>query len=145
MSEHEKKMQKLIDGLNEDLSHEYAAVITYRTYASQVRGPHRQELRGFFASEIPDELLHAETLADKIVSLGGTPSTVAKPVKPADDAKQMLENALQDEIDTIARYVKRRKQAEDLDEYALAIEIDNFIADETKHRDELRLILDRWE
>ena len=41
--------QALIDGLNTDLSHEYAAVITYRTYASAVTGPFRQELREFFA------------------------------------------------------------------------------------------------
>ena len=143
MSNKEKK-KELLAGLNEDLAFEYAAVITYRTYASQVRGPHRQELRNFFASEIPDELLHAEMLADKIVALGGTPVTTAKPVQAADDAKSMLEAALADEKATIKRYVKRRKQAEDLEEYGLAIELDNLIADETKHRDELRLILDRW-
>ena len=45
--------QELIDGLNEDLANEYAAVIMYRTYASLVKGPYRQELRTFFASEIP--------------------------------------------------------------------------------------------
>ena len=31
--------QSLIDGLNEDLAHEYAAVIQYLTYASAVTGP----------------------------------------------------------------------------------------------------------
>ncbi|HSM50915.1 MAG TPA: ferritin-like domain-containing protein, partial [Thermoanaerobaculia bacterium] len=60
----------LIAGLNIDLANEYAAVITYRTYASLVQGPWRQELRNFFAAEIPDELLHAQMLCDKIVALG---------------------------------------------------------------------------
>jgi bacterioferritin len=136
--------QALIDGLNEDLGFEYAAIITYRTYASLVRGPHRQELRNFFASEIPDELAHAEMLADKITALGGMPTTMAKPVKVTDDAKQMLQNAFEDEAATIKRYIARRKQAEDLEEIGLAVELDTLIADETKHRDELRLILDRW-
>ena len=138
------KRKELIDGLNEDLAFEYAAIITYRTYASLVRGPHRQELRNFFASEIPDELAHAEMLADKITALGGMPTTVAKPVQVTDDAKKMLENALADEAATIKRYVARRKLAENLEEFGLAVELDTLIADETKHRDELRLILDRW-
>src|SRR5678816_3738838 len=63
---------QFIEGLNVDLAHEYSAVILYRTYASQVQGQWRMELRQFFEAEIPDELGHAQILADKIVSLGGT-------------------------------------------------------------------------
>ncbi|QQR75357.1 MAG: ferritin-like domain-containing protein [Holophagales bacterium] len=139
------KRKELVDGLNEDLAHEYAAIITYRTYASEVKGPWRQELRNFFAAEIPDEMLHAQMLCDKIVALGGDPATVPAPVKQARDERQMLINALADEKATIARYIKRRKQAEALEEFGLVVELDNLIADETKHRDELELMLARWE
>ena len=52
----EVSQEKFLEGLNVDLAHEYAAVITYRTYASQVQGQWRMELRQFFESEIPDEL-----------------------------------------------------------------------------------------
>ena len=135
----------LIQGLNEDLSYEYAAVITYRTYASQLKGQARVELRAFFESEIPDELGHAQILADKIVALGGTPTTEAKPVKAADTSKEMLENALEDEIDAIKRYVARRKMAEELEEHGLAVDLDDLIRDESNHRDEIRLILQRWD
>jgi bacterioferritin len=134
---------RLIAGLNEDLAHEYAAVITYRTYASAVRGPNRQELRQFFASEITDELSHAQLLADKIVALGGEPTTRAADVRYAEDADEMLRHALDDEVATLERYVQRRKQAEELGEYGLAVDLDTVIADETKHRDELRLMLGR--
>src|SRR4051794_3959257 len=96
-----------LESLNIDLAHEFAAVILYRTYASQVQGQSRLELRQFFEQEIPDELGHAQILADKIVALGGNPTTVPAPVKPAKDAVEMLRNALADEIDTIDRYVKR--------------------------------------
>ena len=34
-----KQNDELIAGLNDDLAHEYAAVIQYRTYASAVQGP----------------------------------------------------------------------------------------------------------
>lgn len=136
--------EQLIALLNEDLSREYQAVITYRTYASAVSGINRQELREFFAAEIPDELTHAQILADKIVSLGGQPTTVAATVKYTDDPKEMLQNALHDEEETVKRYVQRRDQSEELGEYGLAVEFDDLIADETKHRDELRLMLRRW-
>jgi len=134
----------LIDGLNTDLAHEYAAVITYRTYASAVTGAFRQELRAFFANEIPDELTHAQLLADKITALGGQPTVKAADVQFTDDPKRMLENALADEVATIERYVERRRQAEDAGEVGLAVDLDDVIADETKHRDELRLMLMRW-
>ena len=137
-------LSALIAGLNEDLAHEYAAVIQYRTYASAVTGPYRQELREFFSTEIGDELGHAQLLADKIVALGGRPTVQAADVKWTEDAREMLRNSLADEEATVTRYIERRKQAEDAGEAGLAVDLDDVIADETKHRDELRLMLRRW-
>jgi len=136
--------EQFLEGLNIDLAHEYSAVVLYRTYASQVQGQWRMELRQFFEQEIPDELGHAQILADKIVALGGNPTTVPAPVKPAKDAQEMLRNALEDEIETIDRYVRRRRQAEKLGHFGLAVEFDDLIRDETSHRDEIQLILRRW-
>lgn len=136
--------KKLVDGLNEDLRAEFQAIIMYRLFASMVQGPYRQELRTFFANEIPEELLHAQLLADKISALGGTPAADPAPVKVVSDAKAMLEVALEAEVATIARYITRRKQAEAAGEPGLATEIDTLLADESKHRDELRQMLARW-
>jgi bacterioferritin len=135
----------LVDAVNEGLAFEYAALITYRTYASQVQGPHRRELREFFSSEIPDELTHAQILADKVVALGGVPVTRPAPVKAALDPKEMLANALADEKATIERYVKLRELATTDGEHGLAVDLDDLIADETRHRDEIQLILNRWD
>lgn len=137
--------KQFLKGLNEDLAFEYAAVITYRTYASSVQGRARLELRSFFEGEIPDELGHAQILADRIVALGGEPTLEAAPVKRAKTAREMLENALQDEIDTIERYVKRRKQAEELGHHGMVVDLDDLIRDESNHRDEIRMVLERWE
>ena len=68
----------------------------------------------------------------------------AADVKFTDDPKQMLQNALADEVATIERYVERRRQAEEAGEVGLVVDLDDVIADETKHRDELRLMLMRW-
>jgi bacterioferritin len=135
---------QLIEGLNEDLKGEFQAIIMYRIYASMVQGPYRQELRAFFANEIPEELRHAQVLADKIAALGGTPAASPAPVAVVAEAKAMLEAALKAEVETIDRYVNRRKQAEAFGEHGLAAEFDTIIADETNHRDELRQMLARW-
>jgi bacterioferritin len=135
--------KELLDGLNEDLRGEFQAIIMYRLYASLVQGPWRQELRAFFANEIPEELTHAQILADKIASLGGTPATEPAPVKVVKDAKAMLETALAAEIETIDRYVRRRDQATAAGEHGLAVRFDDIIADETNHRDEIKQILAR--
>ena len=135
---------ELIAGLNEDLQGEFGAVIMYRLFASMVQGPYRQELRSFFASEIPEELAHAQILADKISALGGTPVSTPEPVKVVKDVREMLQVALDAEVATIERYVKRRQQAEDAGEPGLAAQFDDMISDETNHRDELQQMLARW-
>ena len=134
----------LIRGLNEDLRGEFQAVIMYRLYASMVQGPYRQELRSFFSAEIPEELGHAQILADKISALGGTPVAEPAPVPVVAEAKEMLQAALRAEEDTLKRYLERRHQAEDAGEFGLAVQFDDIIADETHHRDELRQMLARW-
>ena len=137
-------VQKLIDGLNEDLAAEYQAVVMYRTYASVVSGPYRQELRAFFESEIPDELGHAAFLADKIVALGGSPTVDVASIPTTTEPRQMLENALRAEEDTIERYKKRIELAEQLGEVSIKVQLENLIVDESQHRDDIRRMLIGW-
>ena len=136
--------QTLIDGLNEDLAAEYQAVIMYRTYASVVSGPYRQELRAFFEGEIADELSHAAFLADKIVALGGSPTVDVAPIPTTTDPRQMLENTLRAEEETIERYKKRIELAETLGEVSIKVQLENLIVDESNHRDDIRRMLIGW-
>jgi len=135
----------LIEGLNEDLANEYASVIQYRTFASTLRGPHRLTLRSLFEGEVPDELRHAGILADYIAALGGSPTTSPAEVPTADTPLDMLRTAYDAELQAIERYVERRSQAEEAGEHGIAVTLDDIIEDETRHRDEMRLILDGWE
>ena len=137
-------VKELIAGLNEDLSWEFNAVITYRLFASMVSGPWRQELRQFFEAEIPDELGHAMYLSDKIVALGGTPITGPAPVEITSDNRRMLEIALRPERDTVRRYKERAAQAEALGETALKVRLEDMIVDETHHAEEIDRILTNW-
>ncbi|GGH87388.1 bacterioferritin [Pullulanibacillus pueri] len=131
----DEKMKALIDGLNEDLANEYGAVIQYTTYAATVSGMHYQVLKPFFEDEIPDEQGHASYLSEKIATLGGNPTTKPAEVVYTTDAKRMLEEVHKSESDTIERYKKRRKQADELGLIDLVVKLEDMIADETKHKE----------
>lgn len=134
-------IQALIDGLNEDLSYEYQAIITYNSYAAMVSGIHRPLLRDFFEGEIVEELQHAQLLANKITALGGTPVTEPAPLDLKKSSKEMLEQVRQAEAETIDRYVQRREQAEACGEFGLATDLDDLIRDETEHKEETAKLL----
>lgn len=134
----------LINALNNDLANEYQAVIMYTTYSSQVKGPYRLELVNFFQGEIPDEQRHAQFLADKIVSLGGVPTTTPAPVPPAETPKEMLERVVEAEKKAISGYTERSEQARDAGEMGLAIQLEDMIVDETTHYEETRKLLEEW-
>ncbi|MGJ9459334.1 ferritin-like domain-containing protein [Oceanobacillus sp. CF4.6] len=137
----EKDLQNLIDGLNEDLSHEYGATIQYTYSASVVSGLYRSALKPFFEAEITDELSHALYLSEKIKSLGGTPTTKAAEVPQPTEVKELLEATLQSESDTIDRYEQRKKQAESLGYTELVVKLEDLISDETHHKEEIERLL----
>jgi bacterioferritin len=130
--------------LNEDLAAELQAVIMYLTYAASVTGPHRPMLKQFFLAEIPEELAHAQFLADKIASFGVAPTTVPHPVPVATTAKEMLANVLAAEAQAMANYTKRSEQAEAFGDTGLAAHLEAIVEDETSHYEETEKILRGW-
>jgi len=135
--------EELIEKLNVDLSHEYGAAVQYTYSASVVSGLYRSALKPFFEEEITDELGHALYLSEKIKSLGGLPTTKAAEVPQPEDVKGLLEAVLEAESDTIVRYEQRRREAEELGLTELAVQLEDMIADETGHKEEVeRLLLD---
>ncbi|SES99462.1 bacterioferritin [Salinibacillus kushneri] len=135
------KQKELIEGLNKDLANEYAAMIMYTYDAAVVSGLYRQVLKPFFEGEIEDESGHALYLSEKIKTLGGEPTTTPKEVKQLDNVREMLEEALQSEIDTIERYETRKRQADELGYTELVVKLEDMIADETHHKEEIQRLL----
>ena len=142
MMTHTTTTQTRIDGLNSDLAGEVAAVIQYTTYAAVARGIHRTALVEFFEAEIPDELGHARFLSNKIAALGGTPTTRPNPVVVPDSNRGLLEEVLKAETQAIEDYNQRIRQAEDLGDTGLKVQLEDQILDETNHREETAKLLD---
>ncbi|MCP5461718.1 MAG: ferritin-like domain-containing protein [bacterium] len=136
--------QTLIKNLNEDLSNELSAIIQYITYAAKASGPFRPQLSQFFLTEVADEQLHAQFLANKIVALGGEPTTVAAPVPPAKNNREMLEAVLKAEKKAAAGYSQRAQEAEAFGDKGLVVQLEDMVRDESGHSEETARILQDW-
>jgi bacterioferritin len=136
--------ETLIEHLNQDLADELAAIIQYTVYAAKVYGPYRPQLSAFFLQEVADEQGHAQFLANKIVAMGGNPVTTPNEVKAAKTNKEMVAAVLEAEKRAVANYTKRCKEAEELSEKGLAVQLEDMVADESTHAEETARILQDW-
>jgi len=136
--------ETLIDKLNEDLANEYSAIVQYITYAARATGPYRPQLSQFFLAEVADEQLHAQFLANKIVALGGEPTTEAAPVPAAKDNREMLQAVLEAERRAIKGYSERAEQAEQFGDKGLQVQLEDMVRDESNHAEETERILRDW-
>lgn len=136
--------ETLIKHLNEDLAGELSAIIQYLTYAAKATGPYRPQLAQFFLTEVADEQLHAQFLANKIVALGGEPTTTPRAVPEAHTNRELLENILAAERQAVADYTQRAKEAEAWGDKGLAVQLEDMIRDESSHSEETERILRDW-
>lgn len=136
--------QKLIENLNADLAGELGAIIQYLTYAAKTNGPFRPQLSQFFLTEVADEQLHAQFLANKIVSLGGEPTTKPRPVPAARTNREMLEAVMAAERQATKDYTQRAKEAEELGDKGLMVQLEDMVRDESGHSEETERILRDW-
>ncbi len=134
----------LIKNLNGDLANEYSAILQYTTYAAKATGPYRPQLSQFFLAEVADEQLHAQFLANKIVALGGEPTTTASPVKPAKTDREMVEAVMEAEQLAVKGYTQRAKEAEEFGDKGLAVQLEEMILEESRHFEETERILRDW-
>jgi bacterioferritin len=141
-----KKVTKkqLINELNEDLAGELSAIIQYITYAAKATGPYRPQLAQFFLTEVADEQLHAQFLANKIVALGGEPTTTPRPVPAAATDRAMLEAVLAAERRAVQDYTTRAQQADAFGDKGLAVQLEDMVRDESGHSEETERILRDW-
>ncbi len=136
--------ETLIAHLNEDLAGELGAIIQYLTYAAKVTGPYRPQLSQFFLAEVADEQLHAQYLANKIVALGGEPTTVPRPVSAASSNREMLEAVLEAERRATRDYTRRAREADAFGDKGLAVQLEDMVRDESGHAEETERILRDW-
>ncbi len=123
----------LIHLLNEDLSREYQAIISYVVYSQVLKGAEFMNIAGELQKHAGEELSHALTIAKQIDYLGGMPVVTPKPVRTSEKAREMLRFDLNNEQETIRNYRERVRQCETLGEYSMAELIREILIDEQDH------------
>ena len=136
--------QTMINNLNEDLAGEFGAIIQYLTYAAKVTGPYRPQLSQFFLAEVADEQMHAQFLSNKIVALGGEPTTQPRPVPQARTNREMVEAVLAAERQAVKDYTQRAKEAEEFGDKGLVVQLEDMVRDESNHSEETERLLRDW-
>ena len=129
--------EELINGLNEDLNLELEGLLRGVYHAAAGRGMLRHVLRELLKKELPSELDHATFLADKIVALGG--EVRIRPSLPAElgAARELLQENIAGERKIISNYAKRIDQASEFGDKGLVIRLENMLASETDHLEQL--------
>lgn len=98
----------------------------------------------FFLSEVADEQVHAQYLANKIVAMGGEPTTTPVPVQAAGSNQEMLEAILEAENKAIDGYIQRAKEADAYGDKGLMVQLEDMVRDETGHSEETARMLRDW-
>ena len=132
---------RLADLLNEDLSREYQAVISYVVYSQVLKGAEYMNIADQLEIHARQELDHALIIARQIDYLGKMPSVTPKPVRTSENAKEMLRFDLENENETIRNYRQRVRQCEALGEFALAEQIRQILVQEQDHQIDLATAL----
>ena len=88
--------------------------------------------------------MHAHYLTNKIVALGGKPTTVANSVPTAKKNRKMLEAVLNAEREAKANYIQRAEEVEAFGDKGLAVQLANMVRDETGYAKETERILRDW-
>jgi bacterioferritin len=122
-----------IAALNEDLSREYQAIISYVNYSQVLKGAAYMNIADELAIHAKEELDHALQIANHVDYLGGMPAVTPKPVKTSEKAEDMLRFDLENEKVTIANYRRRVKQADELNEFAIAESLRTILVQEQDH------------
>jgi len=125
--------EQLIEALNEDLSREYQAIIAYVNYSQVIKGAAYMNIADELEVHAKQELDHALQIANHVDYLGGMPSVTPKPVRTSEKAAEMLKFDLENERETIRQYRRRVKQADELNEFAIAESLRGILVQEQDH------------
>jgi bacterioferritin len=125
--------EQLAQRLNDDLSREYQAIVSYVVYSQVLKGAQYMNIADQLEQHAKQELEHALTISRQIDYLGAMPTNQMKPVRLSANAEEMLRFDLENEAETIRHYRERVRQCDALGEYAIAEQIRQILVEEQDH------------
>lgn len=127
--------KKIIDALNEDREYELSAIMQYMGHHYEGKGMESPAIIDLFKKTSIDEMKHAEMLAERIVYLGGTPSTKPTQIMKGGDIRKMVSDDLSAENDAIKRYKAHIKLCIEEGDPTTRLMLENILSQEEEHAD----------
>lgn len=134
-------MEKLIEGMNNQLNREVSTFLRYMQQAASIRGAEWDAVRSMYLSEVTEEVGHAQYLANMIEQLGGRPKLSPRLSPPPRDVREMLRKDAEAEREDVRNYRDLAALAEEAGLMAVKLQMEEQAADEDNHRMEMLRLL----
>jgi bacterioferritin len=138
-----KGSKKLLDAMNEALSEELASIIQYLWHHIQARGMNSAAIADRFKAISMVEMHHAETIAERIDLLGGTPTIAVDAISPGShgDAARMLRDNVAAEKKAIDMYRRLIQMAREADDAVTRVIAEEILGETEEHAHDLEKLL----
>jgi bacterioferritin len=133
--------QEILDGLNEMMSLEYTSMIQLMQHGFLMQGADRYTFGDLLYDHAKDTLSHARELGNKIVALGGVPSTQIGEIRLSTDTTEMLRQDLEQHRAAVAKIDEMVAKADERKLVALRVLLENMSLEETEFLEELERAL----
>lgn len=133
--------QKLIDALNQDLALELGAITQYMWHHAMAEGRESPAIGELFKEISIVEMKHAEAFAERIVYLGGRPTTKPGEIKMGGDLTKMITDDLEGERHAIKQYKAHLKLCEEANDPVTRRMLEEIIEQEEEHDDQWSSVL----
>lgn len=137
-----KASKQLLEMLNEAVSRELQVSVQYLWQHVQWMGVKGFAVKDELKAIAIQEMKHAEKIAERLVYLGGKPTTKPAPIVVGDTLKEMLQTDKKDEEGAIALYRKiietARKEGDEVTEKMFR----GILVDEEGHHDTFTSLLE---
>jgi len=128
-----QEKQRIIEALNQDVSLELGAVIQYLWHHYMAEGLESPAVIDLFEKLAREEMSHLEGFAERVVALGGEPTTQMAPVKKGGELKKMVRDDLEGERNAIQVYKGHIRLAADLGDSTTRRMLEEVVATEEDH------------
>lgn len=133
--------ERIVEVLNRARSDELAAIMQYMKHHYEGEGMESPEILEMFKQTAKDEMKHAEALGERIVYLGGKPTTKLSEIKQGGDLKRMIQDDLDAENKAIADYREHIKLCAAEGDPVTRLLLENILSDEEGHADNWETVL----
>jgi bacterioferritin len=130
-----KVSENLRKMLNDAIAKEIAVSIQYMWQHVQVIGVKAVAVQNQFKQTAITEMKHAESIAERLWYLEGTPTTQPASIKVGENLKEFLELDAKAEEETIVFYKKIIEQAQKESDVTTAFKFKEILEDEEEHHD----------